>query len=209
MSASIQTQLSQHNLPRHPLSKCNWCLGDPLYESYHDNEWGTPCFDDQKLFEFLILESAQAGLSWITILRKRKNYRQAFANFEANKIVDFDQKKIDELLGNPGIIRNKLKIHSTINNAEKHLALQQSHGSFANYLWGFVDGKPIQNSWKNEQEVPAYTELSDRIHKDMKKRGFRFFGKTICYAYMQAVGIVNDHTTSCFRHGECQIEKTK
>lgn len=195
MTASVKTQLPKDKQP-----KCGWCLEDPLYENYHDNEWGVPCFNDQTLFEFLVLESAQAGLSWITILRKRENYRQAFANFDAEKIAQFDQKKIDQLLLNPGIIRNKLKIHSTISNAQQYLALQQQHGSFANYLWAHVDGKPIQNKWASLSEVPAFTPLAETISKDMKKKGFKFFGKTICYAYMQAIGMVNDHTTSCFRY---------
>lgn len=198
MTASSQTQLSQSKQPR-----CGWCLGDPLYESYHDNEWGVPCFDDHTLFEFLVLESAQAGLSWITILKKRENYRQAFANFDAEKIAKFDQNKVDQLLDNPGIIRNKLKIQSTISNAQQYLAVQQQHGSFANYLWAFVDGKPIENKWTNLSEVPAFTPLAETISKDMKKKGFKFFGKTICYAYMQAIGMVNDHLASCFKHSSC------
>lgn len=200
MTASAKTQLSK---TKDNQSKCEWCLGDPLYESYHDNEWGVPCFNDQTLFEFLVLESAQAGLSWITILRKRENYRQVFDNFDVETIAQFDQKKVDQLLQNPGIIRNKLKIHSTISNAKLYLTLQQQHGSFANYLWAFVDGKPIQNKWVNFSEVPAFTPLAETISKDMKKKGFKFFGKTICYAYMQAIGMVNDHTTSCFRYKEC------
>ena len=205
MTASAKTQLSKNKQtkdqqPQHLQSKCEWCLGDPLYESYHDNEWGVPCFNDRTLFEFLVLESAQAGLSWITILRKRENYRQVFDNFDVKKVAQFDQKKVDQLLQNPSIIRNKLKIHSTISNAKLYLALQQRHGSFANYLWAFVDGKPIQNKWASFSEVPAFTPLAETISKDMKKKGFKFFGKTICYAYMQAIGMVNDHTTSCFRY---------
>lgn len=194
MSAHKQTQFT----------RCQWCVGDPLYQHYHDTEWGSPCFDDQKLFEFIILESAQAGLAWITILRKRENYRQAFANFEPEKVAGFDQRNIGELMSNPGIVRNRMKIESTINNAQRFLEVQQQHGSFARYLWQFVDGKPILNHWQYQQQVPASTPLSEQISKDMKKIGFRFFGKTICYAYMQATGIVNDHTTSCFRHRECQ-----
>ena len=209
MTASAKTQLSKNKQPKHKepkntQPKCEWCLDDPLYESYHDNEWGVPCFNDQTLFEFLVLESAQAGLSWITILRKRENYRQAFDNCDVEKVAQLDQKKVDQLLQNPGIIRNKLKIHSAISNAKLYLTLQQQHGSFANYLWAFVDGKPIQNKWANFSEVPAFTPLAETISKDMKKKGFKFFGKTICYAYMQAIGMVNDHTTSCFRYRECQ-----
>jgi len=213
MTASPQTQLSQgkqsEGAPtKDQLSKCEWCLGDPLYESYHDNEWGIPCFDDHTLFEFLVLESAQAGLSWITILKKRENYRQAFANFDAKKIAQFDQNKVDQLLQNPGIIRNKLKINSTISNAQQYLMVQQQYGSFANYFWAFVDGKPIQNKWPSLSKVPTFTPLAEAISKDMKKKGFKFFGKTICYAYMQAVGMVNDHTITCFRHRECQTTTT-
>jgi DNA-3-methyladenine glycosylase I len=186
------------------LSRCDWCLNDPLYQHYHDTEWGIPCSDDQKLFEFLILESAQAGLSWLTILRKRENYRQAFANFQPEKVARFNASNIERLMSNSGIVRNKMKIESAINNAQLFLEVQQQSGSFANYLWGFVNGIPIQNQWLNLQQVPTSTPLSDAISKDMKKIGFRFFGKTICYAYMQAIGLVNDHTTSCFRHQECQ-----
>ncbi len=186
------------------LTRCQWCLGDPLYQHYHDTEWGYPCFDDQKLFEFIILESAQAGLAWITILRKRENYRQAFANFEPEKVADFDQRDIETLMNNSGIVRNRMKIESTINNAQRFLEIQRQHGRFASYLWQFVDGKPILNQWQHPQQVPASTALSERISKDMKKIGFRFFGQTICYAYMQAIGIVNDHTLACFRHRECQ-----
>lgn len=186
------------------LSKCEWCLGDPLYERYHDTEWGVPCFDDHTLFEFLVLESAQAGLSWITILKKRENYREAFANFDAEKIEQFDQSKIDQLIQNPGIIRNKLKIQSTISNAQQYLAIQQQYGSFVDYLWAFVNGIPIQNKWASLAEMPAFTPLAEAISKDMKKKGFKFFEKAICYAYMQAVGMVNDHTITCFRYRECQ-----
>lgn len=199
MTAFSQTQLSQSKQTR-----CGWCLGDPLYESYHDNEWGVPCFNDHTLFEFLVLESAQAGLSWITILKKRENYRQAFANFDAEKIAQFDQSNIDQLIQNPGIIRNKLKIQSTISNAQQYLAVQQQYGSFADYLWAFVNGIPIQNKWASLAEMPAFTPLAEAISKDMKQKGFKFFGKTICYAYMQAVGMVNDHTITCFRYRECQ-----
>ena len=186
------------------LSRCDWCLNDPLYQRYHDTEWGIPCTDDQTLFEFLILESAQAGLSWLTILRKRENYRQAFANFQPEKVARFNTRSIERLMCDSGIVRNKMKIESAISNAKLFLEVQQQSGSFSNYLWGFTNDTPIQNQWLNLEQVPASTPLSEAISKDMKKIGFRFFGKTICYAYMQAIGMVNDHTISCFRHRECQ-----
>ena len=185
------------------IKRCGWSKGDALYEQYHDQEWGVPCYDDQKLFEFLILEGAQAGLSWITILRKRENYRQAFANFDIEKVAKFNSANIKRLMGNAGIVRNRMKIESAISNAQYFIALQEVYGSFNQYLWGFVDGKTIQNHWKTLEEFPATTPLSDTISKDMKKRGFRFFGSTTCYAYLQAMGVVNDHTSSCFRHKEC------
>ncbi len=184
-------------------SRCAWAGGDPLYHRYHDEEWGVPCFDDRRLFEFLILEGAQAGLSWITILRKRDNYRRAFADFDAAKVARFNQRSVRRLLADAGIVRNRLKIEAAIGNARCFLDLQQSHGSFANYLWGFVDHQPIQNTWTTMKDVPATTPLSDAISADMKKRGFRFFGSTICYAHMQATGMVNDHPIGCFRHTEC------
>lgn len=202
MPANSETQ--SHRAPPQHFSRCIWCLGDPLYERYHDTEWGYPCFDDTVLFEFLVLESAQAGLSWITILKKREHYREAFGHFDPEAVANFDEQAIDKLLHNSGIVRNRTKIESAINNARCFLELQQQFNQFANYLWNFVDGTPIQNHWKNEQQIPTYTDLSDTISKEMKKRGFRFFGKTICYAYMQAVGMVNDHTVQCFRHRECQ-----
>jgi DNA-3-methyladenine glycosylase I len=187
-----------------PLLRCDWSSSDPLYEQYHDEEWGVPCYDDAKLFEFLVLESAQAGLSWITILRKRENYRKAFADFNAEKVARFNKRSVERLMADAGIVRNRLKIEAAISNAKLFLELQGSYGSFADYLWGFIDDKkPIQNSWLTLAESPATTALSDTISKDMKKRGFRFFGSTICYAHMQAMGMVNDHTVNCFRHGEC------
>jgi DNA-3-methyladenine glycosylase I len=186
------------------LSRCDWCLGDSLYLRYHDTEWGLSCTDDQKLFEFLILESAQAGLAWIAILRKRENYRQAFADFQPERVARFNARSIERLMHDSGIVRNKMKINSAINNAKRFLDVQQHAGSFSDYLWGFTSGVPILNQWQNFQQVPASTPLSETISKDMKQRGFQFFGKTICYAYMQAVGLVNDHTISCFRHRECQ-----
>ncbi len=184
------------------MKRCPWCGTDPLYQKYHDEEWGVPVFDDQKLFEFLILEGAQAGLSWITILRKRENYRKAFAKFDPKKVVRFGQKEIQRLLNNPGIVRNRLKVESSVTNARAFLKIQEEFGSFAKYQWQFVEGKPIQNRLRNFKTIPARTELSDIISKDLKKRGFRFVGSTIIYAHMQAVGMVNDHLISCFRYQE-------
>lgn len=186
-----------------PLNRCPWAQGNDLYEQYHDQEWGVPCYDDNKLFEFLILESAQAGLSWITILRKRDNYRRAFADFNAEKVARFNRRSVERLMNDAGIVRNRLKIEAAISNARLFLDLQVSHGSFANYLWDHLDGSPLQNRWQSMDDVPATTALSDAISKDMKKRGFRFFGSTICYAHMQAMGMVNDHIATCFRHDDC------
>lgn len=184
--------------------RCTWCGDDPLYVDYHDNEWGVPVRDDQKMFEFIVLEGAQAGLSWITVLRKREGYRKLFDNFDAQKIARYSDKKLDKLLENPAIIRNRLKVYGTRKNARAYLKIQEELGSFSDYLWDFVDGKPIQNRWKSLKEVPAKTELSDKISKDLKKRGFTFVGSTIVYAHMQAAGMVNDHTTDCFRHKACK-----
>lgn len=184
------------------MKKCNWAIKNKLEEKYHDTEWGVPIYDDRLLFEFLILEGAQAGLSWITVLAKREHYRKVFDNFDANKIVKYNQQKIDELLNDSGIIRNKLKINSVISNAKAFLEIQKEHGSFSKFIWSFVGGKPIQNKWKTFEEVPAKTETSDLMSKTLKKKGFKFIGSTICYAFMQAVGMVNDHTTDCFRHNE-------
>ena len=184
--------------------RCRWCGDDPLYVDYHDKEWGVPVRDDQTLFEFLILEGAQAGLSWITVLRKREGYRKLFADFNAQKVARFTDKRLDKLLLDPGIIRNKLKVYGARKNARAFLAVQEEKGSFADYMWDFVDGKPIQNQWKNLKATPANTALSDTISKDMKKRGFTFIGSTIIYAHMQATGMVNDHTLDCFRHKECR-----
>lgn len=184
--------------------RCDWCGSDELYQHYHDTEWGVPCRDDKKLFEFVILEGAQAGLSWQTILRKRENYRRAFANFDVEKVARFNSRSVTRLMADPGIVRNRLKIESTISNARCFIEVQEVFGSFSNYMWNFVDGRPIVNGWKSMSQVPASTPLSDAISKDMKKRGFRFFGTTICYAHMQAMGLVNDHTVSCFRYTECQ-----
>ena len=182
--------------------KCAWCIGDPLYETYHDEEWGKPVFDDNKLFEFLILETFQAGLSWITVLRKRENFRKAFDRFDYKKVANYDQKKIDSLLQDAGIIRNKLKIHATVSNAKAFMKVQDEFGSFSNYIWGFVDGKPIKNKFKSIKDLPANTPFSDTISKDLKSRGFKFVGTTVVYAHMQATGMVNDHETSCFRYNE-------
>lgn len=182
--------------------RCGWCTGDPLYEAYHDEEWGKPIFDDDTLFEFLILETFQAGLSWITILRKRENFRKAFDGFDYKKVSDYDQNKIDSLLQDSGIIRNKLKIHATITNAQAFMKVQEEFGSFSSYIWAFVDGRPIKNNLKSIKELPANTPLSDAISKDLKSRGFKFVGSTVVYAHMQATGMVNDHETSCFRYNE-------
>ena len=183
--------------------KCGWCIGDELYEAYHDFEWGVPLKDDDDaLFEFLVLETFQAGLSWITILRKRENFRKAFDDFDYQKIAKYDQKKIDELLLDAGIIRNKLKVNATVSNAIAFMKVQKEFGSFSNYIWGFVDGKPIKNSFKNYKDAPANTPLSDKLSKDLKKRGFKFVGSTVVYATMQAIGMVNDHEVDCFRYNE-------
>lgn len=182
--------------------RCAWCGNDPLYVAYHDTEWGVPVYDDKTLFEFLLLETFQAGLSWITILRKRENFREAFDGFDYKKIANYDQKKIDSLLDNAGIIRNKLKVNSAVTNAQAFIKVQEEFGSFSKYIWGFVDGKPIQNELKSLEGAPANTPLSDTISKDLKKRGYKFVGSTVVYAHMQATGMVNDHVTSCFRYEE-------
>ena len=180
-------------------TRCSWAK-TPIEIDYHDNEWGVPLHDDQKLFEFLILEGAQAGLSWVTILKKRPAYRQAFAGFEIAKVARFRAAKAGSLLRNPGIVRNRLKIASAIRNAKATMAVQKEFGSLDAYLWQFVGGKPILNAWKSMEQVPATSEESDSLSKDLKKHGFNFVGSTICYAFMQAVGMVNDHTTDCFRY---------
>lgn len=184
------------------ITRCAWAGSDALYQCYHDLEWGVPVHDDRLLFEFLTLEGAQAGLSWITILRKRAAYRVAFADFDPEVVARFDAAKTAELLGNPGIVRNRLKVASTITNAQAFLKVQEEFGSFDTYQWSFVDGSPIQNAWQNIKEVPPRTPVSDAMSRDLKKRGFRFVGTTICYAYMQAIGMVNDHTVDCFRWRE-------
>jgi len=185
------------------ITRCSWCGDDPLYQQYHDNEWGVPCRDDKKLFEFVLLEGAQAGLSWITILRKREAYRSAFADFDVQKVAAFTEKDVERLMNDAGIVRNRLKINSAISNARLFIEIQKEFGSFSDYFWGYVDNQPIVNRWATLGEIPATTELSDLIAKDMKKRGFKFFGSTICYAHMQAMGLVNDHCLDCFRYSQC------
>lgn len=182
--------------------RCAWCGNDPLYMEYHDNEWGVPVYDDDKLFEFLILETFQAGLSWITILRKRENFRIAFDAFDYKKIANYNEAKYEELLLDAGIIRNKLKIKATISNAVAFMEVQKEFESFSTYIWNFTKGKPIKNKWNNSKELPANTKLSDEISKDLKKRGFKFVGSTVIYAHLQATGMVNDHITDCFRYNE-------
>ena len=183
--------------------RCFWAITeDPLYLAYHDHEWGVPVHEDRTLFEFLILEGAQAGLSWSTILRKRQNYHLALDGFDPLKVAVYDAQKVAELLENPGIVRNRLKINAAIANAQSFLAIQQKYGSFNHYIWQFVDGKPVTNAWLSGYEIPAETEISRHMSRDLIKRGFRFVGPTICYAFMQAVGMVNDHTTDCFRYRE-------
>jgi len=180
-------------------SRCPWAGSDPLYIKYHDNEWGRPVHDDRKFFEMLTLEGAQAGLSWITILRKRENYRKGFNGFDPKKVAWYDRKKISQLMKNEGIVRNRLKIESTISNARAFLNVQHEFGSFNAYIWQFVGGKPTRNSWRNMEQLPPRTPESDAMSKDLKKRGFRFVGSTICYAFMQACGLVDDHLVTCFR----------
>jgi DNA-3-methyladenine glycosylase I len=180
--------------------RCGWCLGDSLYENYHDEEWGVPVHNDATLYEFLLLETFQAGLSWITILRKRENFKNAFNQFDYKKIAQYNEAKIQELLQNEGIIRNKLKVRSAVTNAQEFMNIQNEFGSFSTYIWGFLDGKPLKNKVKNYKEAPANTPLSDTISKALKKRGFKFVGSTVIYAFMQATGLINDHEASCFRY---------
>ncbi|MCB4806918.1 DNA-3-methyladenine glycosylase I [Tamlana sp. 62-3] len=182
--------------------RCGWCEGDALYEAYHDQEWGVPVYDDATIFEFLTLETFQAGLSWITVLRKRENFKLAFDDFDYIKIANYTQDKLEELLQNPGIIRNKLKVKATVTNAQAFIKIQEEFGSFSKYIWGFVNGKPIKNQVKNYKEAPANTAISDALSKDLKKRGFKFVGSTVVYAHMQATGMVNDHEINCFRYHE-------
>jgi DNA-3-methyladenine glycosylase I len=182
--------------------RCGWCGTDPLYVAYHDTEWGVPVHEDRRLFEFLVLEGAQAGLSWLTILRKREAYRRAFAGFDAEKVARFGPRQVARLLADAGIVRNRLKIEAAIENARRFLAVQEAFGSFDAYVWRFVDGRPIVNRWKTPAQVPASTRESDALSRDLKARGFKFVGTTICYAHMQATGMVNDHLADCFRHAE-------
>ncbi|NVM45090.1 MAG: DNA-3-methyladenine glycosylase I [Candidatus Lokiarchaeota archaeon] len=184
------------------VNRCKWAVYDELMKEYHDKEWGSPQHDDKALYELLILEGMQAGLSWSTVLKKRANFRKALDNFDYNKIVKYRENKIEELMQNEGIIRNRLKIQSVITNAKAFIKVQEEFGSFNNYIWGFVDNKTNHNSWKKLEELPPNTELSNKISKEMKKRGFKFIGTTIIYAYLQAIGIVNDHTIDCFRYNE-------
>jgi len=186
------------------LTRCAWANSSPLYVQYHDTEWGAPVHDDQTLFEFLVLEGAQAGLSWSTILNKRQNYRLAFDSFDPLKVANYGETKVAELLANPGIVRNRLKILSAIGNAKAFLAIQDEFGSFDAYIWGFVNGQPIQNAWRSLSEIPPRTSESDVVSKDLLRRGFKFVGSTICYAHMQATGMVNDHVVDCFRYQQLQ-----
>ena len=185
-------------------ARCRWAGSDPLYVAYHDKEWGVPVYDDKKLFEFLILEGMQAGLSWITILRKRENYQKAFDNFDAAQISRYKSARIEKLMQNEGIIRNRLKIEAVMANAKAYLQIQKEFGTFARYIWGFVDNRPVTNNFATMKEIPPETETARVMSKDLKKRGFKFVGPTICYAFMQAVGLVNDHTVDCFRHKDVQ-----
>lgn len=185
-------------------TRCGWVSDDPIYVIYHDEEWGVPVYDDQRLFEFLILETFQAGLSWITVLRKRENFRAAFEHFDVKKVAAFDDEKIASLMQDPGIIRNGAKIRAAVSNAQAFIQVQKEFGSFSKYIWGFVNGKPQQNSLQSLKDIPAKTELAEAISKDLKKRGFKFVGPTVVYAHMQATGMVNDHVVDCFRHKEVQ-----
>lgn len=182
------------------MNRCPWCSNDELYVKYHDEEWGVPVHDDRKHFEFLVLESAQAGLNWLTILRKRENYRKAYDDFNANKVANYDDKKVEELMQNAGIIRNRRKIEASINNAKRFLEIQKEFGSFDKYIWSFVDNKAVKNQWNDLTEAPATSELSDKVSKDLKNRGFKFLGSTIVYAHLQATGLINDHLVGCFRY---------
>ncbi|MBW2690626.1 MAG: DNA-3-methyladenine glycosylase I [Deltaproteobacteria bacterium] len=182
--------------------RCTWCGSDPQYIAYHDEDWGVPVYDDRLLFEMLILEGAQAGLSWLTILKKRDNYRKAFHDFDADRIARYDQQEIDRLMQDAGIVRNRLKIEAAVKNARGFLQVREESSSFSDYLWRYVDGKQIVNEWKELSDIPAHTKISNQLSKDLKKRGFNFIGPTICYAFMQSIGMVNDHTTDCFRYHE-------
>lgn len=198
-SESRRERVTQANKKR-----CRWCGTDPLYVDYHDREWGVPNFDDDSLFEFLLLEGAQAGLAWITVLKKREGYRRAFDEFDAEKIALYGKRQVNRLLKDPEIIRNRLKVESAISNAQAFLDIRQTHGSFSDYVWQFVDGRPKQNRYRSMGKVPATTKTSDAMSRQLKKDGFRFVGSTICYAYMQATGMVNDHMVDCFRYEACK-----
>ena len=191
------------------MKRCEWCESSELYTKYHDEEWGAPVFDDQKHFEFLVLESAQAGLSWITILKKRENYRKAYDNFDPKKVARYTDVKKEKLLSNAGIIRNRLKIEASINNAKRFLEIQKEYGSFSDYIWSFTKGKPVVGKWESIKEIPARSELSDTISADLKKRGFKFLGSVIIYSHLQATGIINDHIKSCFRYKEIKNKQSK
>ncbi|MBI2970280.1 MAG: DNA-3-methyladenine glycosylase I [Gammaproteobacteria bacterium] len=191
------------------ITRCAWAGTDPLYQRYHDSEWGVPVHNDRRLFEFLILEGAQAGLSWITILRKRTAYREAFHNFDFKRVARYTKRDIRRLLANPGIVRNELKIRSAVRNARAFLDVRAEFGTFDRYVWAFVDGGPIQNRWRSVKDIPPRTEISDALSKDLKNRGFSFVGSTIVYAHMQATGMVNDHIVSCFRHREVKAITAK
>ncbi len=193
----------------HMTKRCEWCGTDPLYVAYHDHEWGTPLRDDRGLFEFLVLEGAQAGLSWLTILKKRENYRQAFHGFDPQRVSAYSAVDVQRLLADPGIVRNRLKIESAIRNAQRVLDIMGEFGSFDSFIWRYVDHHPIRNSWRTLSEIPASSELSDMMSKDLKTRGFNFVGSTICYAFMQAVGMVNDHLVGCFRYDELTKAPTR
>jgi DNA-3-methyladenine glycosylase I len=184
------------------MNRCPWCLGNELYIKYHDEEWGVPVHDDRKHFEFLILEGVQAGLSWLTILKKRENYRKAYDNFDVKKVSEYDEAKIEELMNNPDIIRNRRKIEASINKAKKFLEVQKEFGSFDNFIWSFVDNNVVKNHWKDLSEIPATSELSDKVSKELKRRGFKFVGSTIIYAHLQAIGLINDHLVTCFRYDQ-------
>lgn len=185
--------------------RCAWCGNDPLYIAYHDQEWGVPVHDDRRLFEMLILEGAQAGLSWLTVLKKRDHYRRAFDQFDAEKIAGYKDADVHRLMQDVGIIRNRLKIEAAIKNARGFLQIREEFPSFSDYIWRYTDGRVITNAWSSFRDIPAHTDISDCLSRDLKKRGFNFVGSTICYSFMQAIGMVNDHTTDCYRHGEIKL----
>jgi DNA-3-methyladenine glycosylase I len=204
MICDLQTPHNSWDRENIVKKRCNWGTDNPLYIDYHDREWGVPLHDDGRLFEFLILEGAQAGLSWLTILKKRENYRLALDGFDPRKIAEYDSAKIQNLLKNPGIVRNRLKLDATVTNARAFLKVQREFGSFDKYIWQFVDGRPIRNRWKFVAQIPARSNESDSMSTELKRRGFKFVGTTICYAFMQAVGMVNDHTVDCFRYQQIE-----